>query len=161
MTDTLAPTNTDVPPGWRPHTRRSPLTQPWEPLYARVHTGDDGRPQAVALALRVAEPHCNARGFAHGGLVSALADNAMGLSAVAAASAARSTTPPGEAAHPSPSGAVTVSLVLDFIDSARIGDWLVFTPRVLRHGRTLAFTECHAEVDGRLVARASATFRFV
>lgn len=177
MAEPTTPPATDVPPGWRLHTRRSPLTQPWEPLYARVLTDDDGRPQAVALALRVAEPHCNARGFAHGGLLSALADNAMGLSAVAVASAGRSAAAPEPAAPPrdatvpapasapvpppAPAGAVTVSLVLDFIDSARIGDWLVFTPRVLRHGRTLAFTECHVEVDGRLVARASATFRFV
>jgi acyl-coenzyme A thioesterase PaaI-like protein len=54
---------------------------------------------------------------------------------------------------------VTVSLVLDFMASASIGQWLEFRPVVLRHGRTLAFTECHVLADGELAARASATFR--
>jgi uncharacterized protein (TIGR00369 family) len=134
----------DPPEGFASHTRRSPLTEPWEPLFARQvgHT--------VHLGLRVREVHCNSRGFAHGGLVSALADNAMGLSAVAAARAE------GTAEV---KGAVTVSLNLDFLDSARIGQWLTIEPVVLRHGRTLAFTECHVLADGLLVARASATFR--
>lgn len=133
-----------IPEGFAPHTRHSPLTAPWEPLYARP----DGH--TVRLGLRVREAHCNGRGFAHGGLISALADNAMGLSAVATAHA--------EGATP-PAGAVTVSLVLDFMASATIGQWLEFRPVVLRHGRTLAFTECHVLADGQLAARASATFR--
>ena len=151
-----AGTLADVPPGWAAHTRRSPLTSPWEPLFTRLLPAEGGRAPAVALALRVAEPHCNSRGFAHGGLVSALADNAMGLSAVAAARAAAAAQ--GRAA---PGGAVTVSLVLDFMASASIGQWLEFRPVVLRHGRTLAFTECHVLADGQLAARASATFRLV
>ena len=142
MPDTALPDS--IPEGFAPHTRRSPLTTPWEPLYARP----DGH--AVRLGLRVREAHCNGRGFAHGGLVSALADNAMGLSAVATARAEGSTPP---------AGAVTVSLVLDFMASASIGQWLEFRPVVLRHGRTLAFTECHVLADGELAARASATFR--
>ena len=52
-------------PQYAPHTRRSPLTDPWEPLLA--HT----TPDAVYLALEIREAHCNARGFAHGGMISA------------------------------------------------------------------------------------------
>lgn len=133
-----------IPQGFAPHTRHSPLTTPWQPLYARP----DGH--HVQLGLRVRDAHCNGRGFAHGGLISALADNAMGLSAVAAARAE------GAAQL---AGAVTVSLVLDFMASASVGQWLEFRPVVLRHGRTLAFTECHVLADGQLAARASATFR--
>ena len=146
MTDTPPPET--VPEGFAPHTRHSPLTAPWEPLYARP----DGH--TVRLGLRVREAHCNGRGFAHGGLISALADNAMGLSAVAAARAAAAAQ-----GRPATAGAVTVSLVLDFMASATIGQWLEFRPVVLRHGRTLAFTECHVLADGELAARASATFR--
>lgn len=146
----------DMPAGWLPHTRHSPLTRPWEPIYAQARPAQDGRLPALALALRVAEAHCNAKGFAHGGLLSALADNAMGLSAGAAALAAAQ----AKGATP-PAGAVTVSLQLDFLDSARPGEWLVFSPQVLRHGRSLAFTECHVQAEGRLVARASATFRLL
>ena len=151
---TPASTAEAPPPGWAVHTRRSPLTRPWEPLYVQEHAARDGQTPAVWLAVRVAEPHCNGRGFAHGGLISALADNAMGLSAVAAARAAavaQGQTPTA--------GAVTVSLVLDFMASAAIGQWLEFRPVVLRHGRSLAFTECHVLADGQLAARASATFR--
>ena len=150
------------PPGFAPHTRRSPLTDPWEPLYARR----DG--PAVQLGVRVREAHCNSRGFAHGGLVSALADNAMGLSAVGAARAEAASL-----GRTPPAGAVTVSLSLDFIASAGVGDWLSLRPAVLRQGRTLAFVECHVwaqalgsadetlpSAEDRLVARASATFRF-
>lgn len=126
------------PPGFTPHTRHSPLTEPWEPLFSQV-TAD-----GVQLALQVREVHCNSRGFAHGGLISALADNAMGLSAVIASKA---------------SGAVTVGLALDFMDSAAVGEWLLFTPTVLKTGKTLAFTECRVVSGERLVAHATATFR--
>jgi acyl-coenzyme A thioesterase PaaI-like protein len=143
-----------LPPGFAPHNRHSPLTAPWEPIFARAEG------HALQLGLRVREAHCNSRGFAHGGLVSALADNAMGLSAVATVRAALSAA---DRAAASPRGAVTVSLTLDFLDSARIGDWLSIRPVVLKHGRTLAFTEAHVWAatgsDERLVARASATFR--
>jgi acyl-coenzyme A thioesterase PaaI-like protein len=150
----VAPSAADPPPGWAVHTRSSPLTRPWEPIHVRQQAPADGAVPAVWLAIRVAEPHCNGRGFAHGGLISALADNAMGLSAVAAARAAAAASGQTPAA-----GAVTVSLVLDFMASASIGQWLEFRPVVLRHGRTLAFTECHVHADGELAARASATFR--
>ena len=135
---------TAPPAGYAPHTRRSPLTDPWEPLFAKT-TG-----QAVQLAVQVREAHCNSRGFAHGGLISALADNAMGLSAVTAARAG---------ASPDAKGAVTVSLALDFIDSAQLGEWLEVQPAVLKVGRTLAFTECRVVCGERLIARGNASFR--
>jgi uncharacterized protein (TIGR00369 family) len=95
------------------------------------------------------DAHCNSRGFAHGGLISAIADNAMGLSAILAA------RDDGLEAQ----GAVTVSLSVDFVESARPGELLEFVPVVVRAGRTLAFVECRATVGERTVARASATFR--
>ena len=135
-----------LPEGFAPHGRRSPLTDPWAPLYSR-RVGE-----TLQLGVRVREAHCNGRGFAHGGLISALADNAMGLSAVMSARAAGA----DDGAR-----AVTVSLALDFIDSGRVGEWLEVLPSVLKAGRTLAFVECHVKCDGRLVARGSATFRMV
>ena len=64
----------DAPEGFVRHDRKSPLTDPWEPLWRRV-SGD-----TVILGLRAGAAHTNSRGFVHGGLISALADNAMGLS---------------------------------------------------------------------------------
>ena len=62
------------PEGFSRHFRRSPLTDPWEPLYSR-NTGD-----AIFFGLHVAAPHTHSRGFAPGGLISALAHHAMALS---------------------------------------------------------------------------------
>src|ERR1700753_3207692 len=64
----------DIPEGFAPHFRKSPLTDPWEPLYSKRTD------KAVVIGLRLAKPHTNARGLIHGGLIAALADNAMGLS---------------------------------------------------------------------------------
>src|ERR1700741_2652160 len=64
----------NIPEGFEPHFRKSPLTDPWEPIYSRK------TPNAVILGLRLAKPHTNSRGLIHGGLIAALADNAMGLS---------------------------------------------------------------------------------
>jgi uncharacterized protein (TIGR00369 family) len=135
--------SSSAPDGFVPHTRRSPLTAPWEPLFARAIGG------TVQLAVQVREAHCNARGFAHGGLIAALADNAMGMSAVSTARATR----------PEQSGAVTVSLSLDYIDSAQQGEWLEFRPQVLKCGGSLAFVECRVLSGTRIVARASASFK--
>jgi uncharacterized protein (TIGR00369 family) len=135
-----------MPNGYNPHTRRSPLTEPWEPLFAR-ETED-----AVQLALEIRAAHCNARGFAHGGLIASLADNAMGLSAVRLARR----TPGADRTN-----AVTVTLTLDFIDTARVGECVEFQPHVLKVGRTLAFVECRVISGPSLIARASASFRLL
>lgn len=135
-----------TPEGFVRHTRRSPLTDPWEPLYARETA------EAVQLAVEVREAHCNARGFAHGGLISALADNAMGLSIVRLAR-----QQPGQ----EQASAVTVTLALDFLDTARIGEWLEVQPNVLKLGRTLAFAECRVVCGDRLIARGNASFRML
>jgi uncharacterized protein (TIGR00369 family) len=135
-----------IPDGFRPHERRSPLTDPWEPLFAR-ETDD-----AVHLGLEIREAHCNSRGFAHGGLLSSLADNAMGMSAVRIAR-----RQPGA----EKTSAVTVSLTLDFIDAAKVGEFIAFQPAVLKVGRSLAFADCRVLCGERLIARASASFRLV
>lgn len=138
-------TDPAVPTGFTPHFRHSPLTRPWEPLYSRIT--DD----AVIMGLHVREPHCNSRGFVHGGLVSALADNAMGLSV------GRHLQPGGIDARER--RAVTVNLAIDYLGSGQIGQWLVFEPRVLKVTRTLAFVDCVVSADGKPIARGNATFR--
>lgn len=99
---------------------------------------------SFVLALAVAAAHTNARRLAHGGLIAALADNAMGLACVLATDGL--------------TGLVTASLSVDLIASARIGDWIEFRARPVRVGRRLAFGECFVSTPERLVARASAVF---
>ena len=49
--------------------RRSAVTDPWLPLFSKAGGG------VVQLALRVRPAHCNGKGFLHGGVINALADN--------------------------------------------------------------------------------------
>jgi len=139
QTTDLAP-----PAGFQPHSRKSPLTAPWEPIFARETEG------ALVLGLFLREAHCNSRGFAHGGLIGALADNAMGLSC------GRRLNGPHEGAR-----LVTVSLAVDFLGRAQIGQWLEFDTVFVKPGATLCFAQAFVTADGQPCARANATFRVV
>jgi uncharacterized protein (TIGR00369 family) len=131
-----------TPEGFAPHFRKSPVTDPWEPLFSRRRA--DG---AVQIGLHIGAAHCNSRGMLHGGVIAALADNAMGLSC-------------GGAMDPPPAGGlVTVSLTVDYVGAGRAGQWLLVAPRVIRAGRTLGFVDALITADDAIVARASATFR--
>lgn len=129
------------PDGFERHYRNSPLTDPWEPLYSRR------RDDSLQLGLWIATPHTNSRGFAHGGLVSALADNAMGLSCGLGLDGAN--------------GLLTVNLALDFLSVAKVGQWLQVEPTVVKRGRSLCFASALVTTDGKPCARASATFQIV
>jgi acyl-coenzyme A thioesterase PaaI-like protein len=137
-----------LPDGFEPHFRKSPVTEPWEPLYSRPSA------EGVELGLVVMAAHCNSRGFVHGGVIAALADNAMGLSY----GVVRRRIGVDSATY---SGAVTVSLGLDYTASAKIGQWLQITPRVIKAGRSIGFVDALVTADGDIVARASATFQLV
>lgn len=130
---------TTVPAGFEPHFRKSALTDPWEPLYSKVTD------EAVVLGLRAGPQHCNARGFVHGGLIAALADNAMGLSCTRR--------------HEDGVSLVTVNLALDYLTSAEQGQWLAFRTDFVRTGRAIDVAQCFVLANERPVARANATFR--
>jgi len=136
--------DTDSPPppdGFTRRDRRSPLTDPWEPLFER--SGD----QSVSVGVWLREAHCNARGFVHGGLIAALADNVMGHSCAAALGGR--------------TGLVTVNLAIDYLGTARPGAWLQVDGAVGKTGRTLCFASCDVSADGALCARGTATFKVV
>ncbi len=130
-----------IPDGFVPHFRKSGLTDPWEPLYSR-NTGD-----AIQIGLLAGPAHANSRGFVHGALISALADNAMGLSCGITAEGV--------------SGFVTVGLSVDFLSTARLGQWLEIRPIVLKVGRSLSFCAATIHADDKICARADATFSAV
>src|SRR6202789_4227160 len=131
-------TASDVPEGFERQTRPSHLTDPWEPIYSKQ------TPEAIILGLRLARAHTNARGFAHGGLIAALTDKAMGHSCGHKMGGAHSL--------------VTVSMSIDFISSAQIGQWLTVETDVIKTG---SFAQCFVSADGVTVARANGTFRVV
>ncbi|MBB4258398.1 MULTISPECIES: PaaI family thioesterase [unclassified Bradyrhizobium] len=134
-------TATDIPAGFEPLFRKSPLTEPWEPLYSK------NTDKAVIIGLRLARPHTNGRGLIHGGLIAALADNAMGYSCALVTNWTTSF--------------VTVSLSVDFAGSAEIGQWCSIESDVIKTGKTICFAQCLVKADDTVIARASGTFRVV
>jgi uncharacterized protein (TIGR00369 family) len=134
-------TANNVPEGFELQSRRSPLTDPWEPIYTRQ------TPDAIILGLRLATAHTNARGFAHGGLIAALTDKAMGHSCAHKMGGAHSL--------------VTVNMSIDFISSVQIGQWLTVETDVIKTGTTLCFAQCFVKADDVAIARANGTFRVV
>ncbi|MHC4040009.1 PaaI family thioesterase [Bradyrhizobium sp. 23AC] len=134
-------TATDIPAGFEPLFRKSPLTEPWEPLYSK------NTDKAVIIGLRLARPHTNGRGLIHGGLIAALADNAMGYSCALVTNWTTSF--------------VTISLSVDFAGSAEIGQWCSIESGVIKTGKTICFAQCLVKVDDAVIARASGTFRVV
>ena len=135
-------TSSEIPDGFERHFRQSPLTAPWEPIYSK-RTED-----AVIIGLRLAEPHTNSRGLVHGGLITSLADNAMGLSC-------------GARLEGGGSRLLTVSLSIDFIGSAKVGQWLAVETDVIKLGSNLCFAQCFVTADGARIARANGTFSVV
>jgi uncharacterized protein (TIGR00369 family) len=131
----------DIPEGFQPHFRKSPFTDPWEPLYSKKTE------TAVIIGLRLAKPHTNARGLIHGGLIASLADNAMGYSCAQAMGWA--------------SSLVTISLAVDYVGSAEIGQWLAVESEVIKAGSTICFAQSLIKADDTVIARANGTFRVV
>ncbi|MBR0756105.1 PaaI family thioesterase [Bradyrhizobium jicamae] len=131
----------EVPAGFEPHFRNSPVTDAWAPLYARKTD------KAVIIGLRLAKPHTNGRGLIHGGLIAALSDNAMGYSCAQATGWTTSF--------------VTISLAVDFIGTAKIGQWLAIESDVIKTGSTICFAQCLIKADDVTIARANGTFRVV
>lgn len=132
-----------IPAGFEPHFRKSPLTEPWEPLYSKRTD------RAVIIGLRLAKPHTNGRGLIHGGLIAALADNAMGYSCAQATGWDTSKS------------LVTISLAVDFVGTARVGQWLAIESEVIKTGSTICFAQSLIKADDAVIARANGTFRVV
>ena len=136
MSATDIPQN--IPDGFARHPRSSPLTEPWEPIFSRA-TAD-----AVIIGLRLAKPHTNSRGIVHGGLIATLADNAMGLSC--------------SVQMKEPQRLVTISLNVDYLASANIGQWLAVETDFVKLGGSICYAQCLVTADGEPCARANATF---
>ncbi|MEO8743726.1 MAG: PaaI family thioesterase [Candidatus Dormiibacterota bacterium] len=114
----------------------------WEWLGLKVVAAEEGSATVEMLAQ---EQMANSSGNVHGGLISTLADSAMGRSVW--------TIKPGVRR------AASFDLKLTFVAAARIGETLRATGRVVHVGRRTCVTECRVEgAGGRLIATASGTF---
>jgi uncharacterized protein (TIGR00369 family) len=114
----------------------------WEWLGLRLVKAGEG---TAVVEMTSTQEMANHAGFVHGGMISTLADSAMGRSI--------HTLKPGVAR------AMSFDLKLSFINAARIGETLTATGHVIHAGRRTVVAECRVEgKEGRLVATASATF---
>ncbi|MDX1496833.1 MAG: PaaI family thioesterase [Salinisphaeraceae bacterium] len=130
---------TDVPAGFEPIFRLSEFTELIGPLYS---CQDDG---GFRMGLYFGDKHANARGKGHGGMISTLADLAMGYAL------AFSETPPRPF--------VTVNLNVDFLSAIELGEWVEVHVNIDRKGRSLAFARCELQAGDRLLGRASGVFK--
>jgi uncharacterized protein (TIGR00369 family) len=106
-----------------------------------VETGEG----TATVEMATTEDMANHSGFVHGGMISTLADSAMGRSL--------------RTLRPGVTRAMSFDLKLSFISAAKIGERLRATGHVIHAGRRTAVGECRvAGKDGRLIATASATF---
>jgi uncharacterized protein (TIGR00369 family) len=129
------------PEGWVPLKRGGPFLHTFGPLFFRKV---DGQP---VIGLRVLEKHLNVRGIAHGGMLVTVADSALGIVL--------------SMAREPPQPMVTVSLTTDFVEAARLGDWLEARVDIQRVGKRLAFANCYLVVGDRRILRASGVFALV
>ena len=129
----------DVPEGFKPIFRLSEYTELIGPLYS---CKDD---RGLRLGIRFASKHANSRGKAHGGMISTLADLAMGYSL------AFSEKPPRPF--------LTVNMNVDFLGHMEIGDWVEVSVVIDKKGQSMAFSRCEFETGGRIVARATGVFK--
>jgi uncharacterized protein (TIGR00369 family) len=130
----------NIPENFRPITelRTSPFLERIGPLFF------EWRGKKLVLGLRVDETHTNARGTAHGGLLFALGDVALGYQI------ALSQDPPIRA--------TTVSVSADFVGAAAVGDWLEAHVDDFQLGSRLAFAHAYLRVGEKQMARVSGVF---
>ena len=131
-------TQLDIPAGFAPIFRTSPVLETIGPLYSA------GSGAALIIGMHVQEKHTNARGTLHGGVLASIADIALGYGL------ATSTTPP--------TSMVTANLSVDFAGSAQIGDWVETALDIQKVGGRMAFANVYFSVRGERIARASGVF---
>jgi uncharacterized protein (TIGR00369 family) len=139
---TLEADRRDIPDGYTLMARPSNFNSLCGPYYEKIENGI-----RVGMGLRIEDKHLNQRDITHGGMLMALADNAMGDAAARA--------------YQGKAGLVTVSMNSEFMKAAQLGDWVEARPMVHKRGRNMAFVECQLCVDGRAIFRASGIFAVV
>ena len=127
-----------VPNGFGPIFRSSPVLEALGHFYSR------GEGLSLELGLLVSANHVNSRGSLHGGVIATFADVGIGYLLAFGSG--------------TPRRLVTVSLNVDFIGSASLGDWVDLVLDPPHVGSRLAFANARLSVGERQIARASGVF---
>ena len=114
----------------------------WDWLGLKLVDSQEG---SATVEMVPTEHMANHSGNVHGGLISTLADSAMGRA--------------GHTIKPGVRLATSFDLKLTFVAVGRIGETLRATANVVHAGRRTCVTACRVEGSGgRLIATASGTF---
>ena len=102
-------------------------------------------PPEWLMCFRVERHHCNPVGTCHGGALATFADSQL-------------LAMPGHTGDPT-RHTPTVSLSMDFLAPAQLGQWVTLKLELLRTTRTLIFTQAVLRTVDGAVARSSAVYR--
>lgn len=129
----------EVPEGFEELPLKSPFNHLIGPIYGYVNEG------VPIMAIRMQEKHENLfGGTTHGGMISALADNALGWGL--------------KQLNPRLEAFVTTHLSTEYLAAIRTNDWVEARVHFIKAGRRLCFAECKMVVGERVVAKASGQF---
>jgi len=92
----------------------------------------------------VAPKHLNFNNIVHGGMLTTLADQAMGMTALRAN---------GNKPH------ATIELNMQFVGAVRLGEFVEAHCEVVRLTRAITFMQCRLVVDTRVVANATGLWK--
>lgn len=127
-----------VPEGFTPIPRGLGFTDKLQPTYRRLSNG------RITIGLVVMPQHGNTLGICHGGVLMTLAD-------IAAASGVN-------LARGKRSGSPTINLAVDFIATAKMGEWIEATAEQVSVKRRFGFSSGAIHNSRGIVARFNGTF---
>jgi acyl-coenzyme A thioesterase PaaI-like protein len=132
------------PPGFTYSPSPSAYVDHMGKLYTRRSTTAEGV-EIVSSAIRVEEHHVNSWGLAHGSFMAGMAE--IGCAG------------PGYEEGGPP--VVAIELSTQFIAAPKLNEWLVVHGQLTKRTRSLVFTRCQAESDGKLVFTATSVQKIV
>ncbi len=129
-----------IPDGFRPARLGGGFVAHNGPLYAKW-TGEK-----VLLGFLVEQRHTNPLGMCHGGMLATFADMLVPGAAMYQVQMARRFLP-------------TISLQIDYMGAARLGDWVQGEAQILRTTRNLLFGQGLVSANGEPALRFSGIFK--
>ncbi|MEI7568801.1 MAG: PaaI family thioesterase [Alcaligenaceae bacterium] len=130
---------TVIPDGFTPIFMVEPFTTLVGPIYSKPDGADMFR-----LGFRVVEAHLNIERVVHGGMLSTVADQAIGVNVAHA--------------NNQSNDVLTIHLSVDFISPAVLDDWVEASVTLSKISGRVRFGNCELRVGDRLVLKASAIF---
>jgi acyl-coenzyme A thioesterase 13 len=130
--------NDSIPAGFKSAGFTGSYLQDGGPYHVKEEDG------GLIVGLRIAPKHINYIDVAHGGVLTTLADIALSLQVY-------------RSEQPNPT-VTTTSLTVNFMQAAKVGDWLEGRATIDRLGKRTAHVHGVIQCGGRVLATASGVF---